>query len=194
MLYFLSLGSEFKSKSFRELCEQRNIKQIYASNEIHAPYVERFNRTIQNIIYKFVTETKNEHFIPHLDAILKTYNGRVHSSIKMTPDAAELKKNQAILVHRAMMRYKKIEEKHKNKQPKFKIGDFVRLRELKTRFQRGYKSSWTPEIFVVDDVNVGMAIPVYYIKDLHGKKIIGTFYDYELSRTTKKGEKEKKNL
>ena len=176
-------GSEFKSRPFRELCKEYNIKQLFSYNDVGAPYVERVQRTIQNIIYKYMTENNTSTFIDKLQELLLSYNNRLHSSIKMTPNAAELPKNQNILFHRANKRYRDMDRKHANRKPKYKIGDFVRLKELRNKFARGYKKKWTSEIFIIVDINQNMPIPRYSILDLKNEKIIGTFYEYELSKT-----------
>ena len=181
-------GSEFKSRAFRELCNKYNIKQLFSYNDVGAPYVERVQRTIQNIIYKYMTENNTDKFIDKLQNIVSSYNNRIHTSIKMTPNDAELPKNQNILFHRANKRYREMDKKHSNRKPKYKVGDFVRLKELRNKFARGYKKRWTTEIFLIVNINQNMPIPRYSIMDLQNENILGTFYEYELSKTERDAE------
>ena len=48
----------------------------------------------------------------------------------------------------------------KRREPQFKVGDRVRIYRYKRTFEKGYKSNWTKEIFVVDEVN--KTIPITY--------------------------------
>jgi len=70
----------------------------------------------------------------------------------------------------------------KRRKPQFKAGDRVRIYRYKRTFEEGYKSNWTKEIFVVDEVN--KTIPITYkLKDLEGEPILDSFYKEELSET-----------
>ena len=49
------------------------------------------------------------------------------------------------------------------------------------KFEKGYTPNWTEEIFVVDKVN--MTNPVTYnLKEIRNEKILGSFYQQELTR------------
>ena len=176
-------GSEFKGQPFKTLLRDNGIKQIFGGNSIHAPYAERFNRTFQNIIYKYMTEYNTKKFVPKIQDLLSSYNNRIHRSIKMTPNQAELPQNQKILYIRAVKRFNHVEEKHLNRTPKFKIGDYVRKKNLKNRMTRGYKEGWSTNIYKITAINHRMPIPMYKIRDINGNSPKGSFYEYELSRT-----------
>ena len=65
------------------------------------------------------------------------------------------------------------------KNPKFKVGDHVRISKCKNIFAKGYAPNWSEEIFVIK--NVKNTVPwTYIIDDLNGEEIIGTFYEKEL--------------
>lgn len=68
---------------------------------------------------------------------------------------------------------------------KFKIGDDVRLSQLKHPFQRHYQQKWTEEFFKVNERYKRGQIPVYKLKDLAGDPIEGTFYESELQKVIK---------
>ena len=50
----------------------------------------------------------------------------------------------------------------------------------KNIFEKSYETNWTEEIFVIDDIKCSN-VPYYYLKDLNGEKLDGTFYqeDYK---------------
>ena len=72
-----------------------------------------------------------------------------------------------------------------DKDPKFKVGDHVRISRYKYIFAKGYTPNGSEEIFVVSKIE--NTVPwTYVIKDLNDEEIIGTFYGKELQKTNKK--------
>ena len=73
-------------------------------------------------------------------------------------------------------------KKINNKDPKFKVGDRVRISKYKNIFAKGYMLNWSEEVFVIKKIK--NTIPwTYVINDLKGEEIIGTFYEKELQKT-----------
>ena len=58
--------------------------------------------------------------------------------------------------------------------PKFKIGDHVRISKYKNIFAKGYVSNWLEEIFIITEIRITMPW-TYVIKNLNGKEIIEMF-------------------
>ena len=72
-------------------------------------------------------------------------------------------------------------ELQSNKDPKFKVGDHVRISKYKNIFARGYTPNSSEKVFVIKKVK--NTVPwTYVINDLTGDKIIGTFYEKELQK------------
>ena len=61
-----------------------------------------------------------------------------------------------------------------DKDPKFKVGDHVRISKHKNNFATGYRPNWLEEIFVIKKVK-NTASWTYVINDLNGEEIIRTF-------------------
>ena len=71
------------------------------------------------------------------------------------------------------------------KDPKFKVGDHVRISKYKKIFAKGYTPNWSEAVFVVNKVQ--KTVPwTYLINDLNGEKIKGSFYEKELQKTDQK--------
>ena len=69
-----------------------------------------------------------------------------------------------------------------DKDPKFKVGDHVRIYKYKNIFAKGYMPNWSEEVFVISKIK--NTVPwTYVINDLNGEEIIGTFYEKELQKT-----------
>ena len=76
-------------------------------------------------------------------------------------------------------------KKVNNKDPKFKVGDFVRISKYKNIFAKGYTPNWSDDVFVITKVK--NTVPwTYIISELNGKEIIETFYEKELQNTNQK--------
>ena len=73
-------------------------------------------------------------------------------------------------------------KKVNDKDPKFKVGDHVRISKYKNISAKGYMPNWSEEIFVIKKVKKTV-LWTYVINDLNGKEIIGTFYEKELQGT-----------
>ena len=72
-----------------------------------------------------------------------------------------------------------------NKDPKFKIGDHVRISKYKNIFAKGYMPNWSEEVFIINKIK--NTVPwTYVINDLNGEEIIGTFYEKELQKINQK--------
>ena len=109
-------------------------------------------------------------YIDKLDDIVKESNNTNHTTIKMKP--IDVKDNM----------YIDFKKEINNKNPKFKVGDYVRISKNKNIFAKGYMPNWSEEIFSIKKVK--NTVPwTYVINDLNGEEIIGTFYEKELQKT-----------
>ena len=69
-----------------------------------------------------------------------------------------------------------------DKDPKFKVGDHVRISKYKNILAKGYTPNWSEKVFVIKKVK--NTIPwTYVINDLNDEEITRTFYEKELQKT-----------
>ena len=66
-----------------------------------------------------------------------------------------------------------------------KVGDNVRISQLKHPLQRDYQQKWTEEFFKVVKRYKRSQIPVYKVQDLTDDPKEGTFYESELQKVVK---------
>ena len=112
-------------------------------------------------------------YIDKLDDIVREYNNTYHRTIKMKP--AYVKDST----------YIDNEKEVNDKDPKFKVGDHVRIPKYKNIFAKGYTTNWSEEVFVITKIK--NTVPqTYGINDLNGEEIIGSFYEKELQKTNQK--------
>ena len=70
--------------------------------------------------------------------------------------------------------------------PKFKIGNHVRISKCKNNFTKRYAPNWSEEDFEIGGIK-NTAPWTYVINDLIGEKIVDTFDKKELQKTNEKG-------
>ena len=81
--------------------------------------------------------------------------------------------------------YIDFEKEVNDKDPKFKVGDYVRISQYKNTFAKGYTPNWPEELFVISKIKI--TVPwTYTINDLNSEEIIGSFYQKELQKTNQK--------
>ena len=108
-------------------------------------------------------------YIDKLDDIVNEYNNTKHRRTKMKP--VDVKDNTYIDFGKEI----------NDNDPKFKVGDHVRISKYKSIFAKGYAPNCSEEIFVIKKIK--NTVPwTYVIDDLNGEEITGTFYGKELQK------------
>ena len=108
-----------------------------------------------------------------LDDIVNKYNNTVHRTIKMK------------LINVRDDSFVEYNKESNKKDPKFKVGDHVRISKYKNIFAKGYSPNWSEEIFVINKIKI--TIPwTYVINHLNGEEITESFYVKELQKTNQK--------
>jgi transposase InsO family protein len=175
-------GLEFINKPTKELLKQHAVHWFATENETKAQVVERFNRTIKNRMWRYFTKEGSTKWVKVLPDLIHNYNTTRHRSIGMTPVKASMKENEAIV-------YKKLFPSGDEKQrlPKFRVGNHVRITIKRGDFRKGYRPNFTREVFIVVEV-LETTPTTYRITALDGEVIEGSFYEQEMVKITKPNE------
>ena len=112
----------------------------------------------RDLLKKIVFEHGDAKWIDILPTITKEYNNRTHSSTKLTPIQASLKKNEGYV-------YKNLLDKRKKVKPKFQIDDLVRTAGLKKTFSKGDTTNWSYKLYKITEI-INDTIPSYKINNL----------------------------
>ena len=123
MTYFLNLDCSFKTKTGQEVAnafsrilkerrpsktrvdsgrefhnkDVQKVMELYSTeNEEKSCVIERFNRTIKEKLFKYVSANNTRTFIDVLDLFVDQYNNTIHSSTKMTTKEASRKENENV--------------------------------------------------------------------------------------------------
>ena len=79
-------GTEFMNRSFQTFLKNHDVRHFVTYNETNAQVVERFNRTLKNILWRLFTMSSSYHYLAKLDKLFnENYNQSVRRSIKMKP-------------------------------------------------------------------------------------------------------------
>ena len=111
-----------KDRKFDNKDVQKLVELYSTENDERSCVNERLNRTIKEKMFKNFSANNTRNFVDVFDLLVDQYNNAIHSSIKMTPNEANRKKNE-----NKMWRNLYPEFSDNTLTPKFSIGDHVRI-------------------------------------------------------------------
>ena len=176
-------GSEFKNKLINKWYSDHGITRYSTYGNSKSAIVERFNRTMKNIMWKYLLSKRTYRYIDKLPVMVQQYNKRKHRSIQMSPAQAKALNEEGInklWLHQ----YSDIEpNKH---DPAFHVGDIVRISLAKDTFKKAYEGNFSQTLYkITEQLNT---IPwTYRIENLDGENIEGSFYEPELLKSQSTG-------
>ena len=109
-------------------------------NEGKSVVAEIFVRTLKTKIYKHMISISKYVYIHKLDDIVNEHNNTYHITIKMRP--VDVKDNTYIDA------IKEVD----GKDPKFKVGDHIRISKYKSIFAKWFTPNWSEKFFVIEKV------------------------------------------
>ena len=137
-------GKEFYNQTFLHYLNEQNI-QIYSTNsDLKAVFVERFNRTLLDLLKepKYIEGKGN--WLNHIINALKIYNNRVHGTTKTTPyEMSFCVASQSAIPNKKLPKFSAASPKFL----KFQVGDFVRVPDKRSVYSKGYTLIWKRELF-----------------------------------------------
>ena len=153
------------------MLEKNDIEMYSTHNKEKSVVTERFIKTLKNKIYKYVNLISKNVYIDKLDDIVNKYNNANHKTIKMKP--ANLKSST----------YFKSSKEINDKDPKFKIGNIVKISKYRNIFVKGIISNWFEKFLSSRE----FFFPgTYVISDHKDEEIFGAFYKKELQKANQK--------
>ena len=117
--------SAFFSKERSTFFKDNNVKIYYTNSNLKAVVVERFNRSLRELMMKEFVKNNNTIWYNILPNLIKKYDNRRHLTIKMKP--VDVNKSNENYIRNTVYNYNTT-----NKKSKFKIDDLVRI-SLKRR-------------------------------------------------------------
>ena len=153
--------------------KDHDIKIYYTNSNLKAVVIERFNRSLRELMIKEFVKNNNTVWYKILPKLIKFYNDRYYNTIKDKP--ININKSNEKYIKNKIYKYNIT-----NKIPKFKINDIVRI-SLKRRklFDKPSDNiKWSEELFKIHSINKSNVI-TYKITDMNNETIQGIFYEKE---------------
>ena len=94
--------------------KDNNVKIYHTNSLLKAVIIERFNRSLRELMMKEFVKNNNTVWYNILPKLIKIYNNRYHSTIKMKP--VDVNKNNEKYIKENIYTYNKT-----SRNPKFKI-------------------------------------------------------------------------
>jgi hypothetical protein len=157
--FYTDNEGSFLSKDIQKYFTENDIRHLTTNS--HAGVVERFIRTLKNMINDRVKYYKKPWY-EFLFPSLLTYNNKsVHSTTKHTPNEARKNKNEFnvklnLLLHK----------KHDRLYPPLNVGDNVKIYKKKHTFDKESKSVWTANVYEIENIEDSLGQNVYKIKGM----------------------------
>lgn len=180
-------GKEFVNKKVREVMRKEQIMLQQTKNVLKSSLAERSNKSVQVLIYKYLTDRGSTKYIEMLPSLVKTYNTRKHRSLNyISPNEADESSNEIMIRSIHSIRYAKINQKRTKKSyyNQYKLGDIVRVKtdaKAPSSARRAYAKQFHTELYKVIKINRRMPIIMFELLHLDsGEKVEGGFYSNEL--------------
>lgn len=171
---FSDNGTEFLAKSVKSFLKELNIQQWNSKNPGKAVMVERFNRTLKERLWVYMTDQNNFEYIDVLDDVVESYNNTIHSATGYAP--SQVGQNEIIKI------LNKDNEKDESNEPLFKVGDYVRVAKTKLTFEKGYETKYSRMLYKISGSRKSGNFNIYSLRDLANRQEPGWFYEKELSK------------
>jgi hypothetical protein len=195
------LGHEFRSSLLIDYMGKDHTYIHYGATKNKAFFVERVQKTIKSLIFKYLHFNDTKRYIDVLNQIIYNYNNTIHSSINMSPQEA-LKTDPVKLWYKLYLKKEiklvlKSEKKSESNDGeiseikpkysyaesyKFNRGDYVRLSIHDYSFKRSFDANFTQEIYVIHDLYRIRGKPYYILKDLNNETLTGMAAPNELTK------------
>jgi len=126
-------GKEFLNRSFQDMLKREGIEfQTCKNPDVKCSVVERAHRTIRDKLYKYFTYKNTYIFIDVLQPFVRGYNASVHSTTGIAP--AQVTDFDILAI------WKRMNERRGKiaiAQPRFRVGQHVRISKEKIKFAKG---------------------------------------------------------
>jgi hypothetical protein len=171
-------GTEFYNHQMTRYINAHGILRYSTFGDSKSVMVERLNRTLKTEMWKQFTELQTNNWTSRHEQLLEWYNHKPHSGInKRTPYSVSRWPDSDVRLDLC------VDPKPEAfLQPKYKLGDVVRISRAKGTFPKGYTANWSEEQFVIRGRRISTCNepPVYYLQDHQRQHIKGAFYEPEV--------------
>ena len=140
--------------------------------------VERSVRTIKSRLYKYFTHANTYRYLDIIQQLVYNYNRTRHTTTNYKP--IEVNQTNEEDIYNNVFKEGRLAP---NRVDDIKKGDYVRLAIIKGIYKKGYEVSYTPEVYVVDNVlTKPKNIRMYTLHNMEDESIKGAFLREEIQK------------
>ena len=132
---------EFYNFFSQNFLVKNNTKHYSINPYLGAVFAKSFKCTIGELLRISLSEEGDGSWIDVLAVITKQYNNRVHTSTKLAPTQASLKKIEGYVYHNLLDKREKLKQM-------FKIHDLIRFADIRKTFWKGDTTNWLNKLYV----------------------------------------------
>ena len=120
-------GKEFYNVDVRNLLKSHDVNYFSTRSDKKAAAVERFNRTLKGMMWKYFYSKGTYAWIDVLDELVENYNGTKHGSTLMKPSDVNSSNKDVVWITLYGSALGELPL------PKFRVGDTVRVRRTSNK-------------------------------------------------------------
>ena len=155
---------------FADFCRKRSFTIYSNCSERNSVLAERNIRSLKALIFKYLHENITDIYLDQLPNFVSIINGRINCVTHVAPENVDVKGVPFLITPQAT---------NKLQEPKFKIGQKVRIRQEIDSFYRGYRIQFTELVFTIAAIQTPNP-PTYSLSDCNNQVIQGKIYEPEL--------------
>ena len=183
-------GLEFNNARVRQVLARFNVQMDFAQRGPNkAAVVERVQKSLQRILFSYLSSTGKTRYIDALSALVRTYNSAKHRTLQfLTPMQADDPNNETRVRSIHLDRIASVTQRAKRqRRPTLHVNDTVIVtvgRGKKIgKETRAYTPSFGEELFAIVSINRRMPVPMYRLVSLRtGQPLRGAFYAAEVTK------------
>jgi hypothetical protein len=163
--------------------DEKEIQMFSSENsDIKCALAERAIRTLKSRLWRLYEARNSWVYLDKLNDIVDSINDSTNRSHGLRPSRVSDKNSLAVFGKL----YGDIVTPQLQRDPKFQVGDAVRVAYEKPTFSKGYTPNFSKELFQVFSVVNLKPQPMYRLIDAEGALIKGKFYEPELVHVSAK--------
>ena len=188
-------GTEYVNRVVSKYLKEQSVNHIVTGSDAKSSISEALIKQIKQKLFRYMYHKNTLNWHSVLDDVTRAYNNSTHSTLKMSPKAAQsaepyvvwrnqhgLKTKKTPNSENKPPRRKRKARKPKQKQPfTYRINDRVKVSAAKTPFTRAYSEQFSTETFFVQRRKTRDGIAMYTLRDELGETIQGQFYEREMT-------------
>lgn len=167
-------GTEFEG-AFSQMCSKLGIMPYHTYTETKSSFAERYIRTMKSVLWKYMHSHDSKKYVNKLPDMIALINSRVNRMIGMAPRDVCPEHTEYLLSLQDVP-----SRNLRSTRVKFQVGQTVRVAFRKGVFNKGYRQSFSNEVYKITAVSDKHKPITYWLQDIKNKTVKRRFYQDQL--------------